>query len=57
VNEFGYISQFTVTKGQGAGCDEALANAFKDLKYIPAYYDDRPIEIKMNGSFHFRLFH
>lgn len=55
VDENGDVTDCTVLRGIGAGCDEAAIDAIKDTKFTPGKNNDTPVKVKVSLTIVFQI--
>lgn len=55
VSEKGELSDFSVIRSIGYGCEEAMIAAIKGTKWKPGFSNSRPIKMKLEVNINFSL--
>lgn len=55
VDENGDVSECTVLRGIGSGCDEAAVNAISSTKFTPGMNDNKAVKVKVSLTIVFQL--
>ncbi|MBK8945941.1 MAG: energy transducer TonB [Ignavibacteriae bacterium] len=55
INKFGNVTDITVLKGIGAGCDEAAIEALKSVQFIPGKQRGKPVKVRITVPIVFSL--
>lgn len=55
LNEMGRAEDLKILRGIGAGCDEAVVEALKELRFLPGFINGRPVRVKLSFFVEFRL--
>ncbi len=55
IDESGTVTEAKITKGIGAGCDEAALDAVMKTKFIPGKQRGKPVKVQMTIAIDFKL--